>query len=477
MMMLDILLDADGAAQAVVAVSLLDGSAHVFCGQSIILATGGYHWAKGVSAGSPESTGDAHAALLRRGLPFRDMEFPQYDFTGIRPFASKPDVDGDMFEIAYAFGVNGEVWQRFLDRSKRPFVSPEPVAAEQKSSLGMFQDTMTAAARQLYARRGTVGDGSGNGLLFNLVDIMDDPSHLPYPTYKGFINDVEHNMDFDFPDYCEVIANEYSSCGSPWVNPATAESRIPRLYLVFVGISAMSTTFAWSMAVMAAIDATAKLAASLAAPDRRCHAAAPASPGHAAAPPQAQRQAQGHPAPAHAPPINQDELQQVLARAYRPLEASPHRSHNGIRSTEVFRRIQRCFYKGYGFLKDESSMKAALQELQRIESEDLPRVCCADSSLVFNRDWRLAMEAGNILTCSSASLAAGLCRRESRSPFFRADYPKMDNQRFLCSLWTSIKPGGGWQVEKGDIVCSVMPAQEIAAALGTQDISGMEPGS
>jgi succinate dehydrogenase/fumarate reductase flavoprotein subunit len=476
MMMLDILLDADGAAQAVVAVSLLDGSAHVFCGHSIILATGGYHWAKGVSAGSPESTGDAHAALLRRGMPFKDMEFPQYDFTGIRPFASKPDVDGDMFEIAYAFGVNGEVWQRFLDRNKRPFVRPEPVAAEPKSSLGMFQDTMTAAAKQLYARRGTAGDGSGNGLLFNLVDIMDDPSHLPYPTYKGFINDVEHNMDFDFPDYCEVIANEYSSCGSPWVNPTTAESSIPRLYLVFVGISAMSTTFAWSMAVMAAIDATAKLAASLAAPDRRCQATASASPRHAVIP-QAQPQAQGHPAPAQAPSINQDELQQILATAYRPLESRLRHGQAGIRSTEVFRLIQRCFYKGYGFLKTESSIKAALQELERIEAEDLPRACCADSSLVFNRDWRLAMEARNILTCSAASLAAGLHRRESRSPFFRSDYPKMDNQQFLCFLWTSLRAGGGWQVEKGDIVCSVMPAQEIAAALGTQDISVMEPGS
>ena len=134
-------------------------------------------------------------------------------------------------------------------------------------------------------------------------------------------------------------------------------------------------------------------------------------------------------------------------------------------------RCQRCFYQGYGFIKTEASIQAALRELERIEAEDLPRIYCADNSPVFNRDWRLAMESRNILTCSAASLAAGLHRRESRSPFFRADYPKIDNQRFLCFLWTSQKPGGGWQVEKGGIPCSVMPAQEIAAALGHQDIS------
>lgn len=431
-MMLDLLLDETGRAAGVVAINLNDGSAHVFRGKRIILATGGYHWAKGVTAGSPESTGEGHSALLRRGIAFKDMEFPQYDFSGIRPFGWRPDPEKDMLEIGVSMSVNGEVYQRMYNRQKRQFTkaqSPSPTL----TGLAAFQGAMICAAKELYQGNGTTGDGSGNGLLFSLVDIMDDPSTIAFPTYKGHILNVEHNMDFEFPDYYETIANEYSSCGTPWTDPATNETAIPGVYAAFVALSVMSSTYSWAQGYLAAKDAAEKVREETLAS------------------------------------YQLQDVERILSKAYDVLAVEP--SPDGLRMTEVFRRVQRAFYQGYSFLKNGTAMRSALAELQRIQAEDIPRMYCADRSRRCNRDWRMAMEVESILLCSMASLHAGLVRQESRSPFFRTDYPRMDHANFLCFLWTSLDEQGNWHVEKGPIVDKVLSREEIIRRLGDMDIS------
>lgn len=425
MMMLDILLSKNGRIAGVVALNLIDGSAHVFRGKRVILATGGYHWTKGVTAGSPESTGDAHAALLRRGIPFKDMEFPQYDFSGIRPFGWRPDPEKDMLEIGISMSVNGEVHHRMYSKDKKRLTSwifPDKAAPSDES----FQAALLAAAKELYAGKGTPGDGSGNGLYFGLSGIMQDSSHLAYPTYKGHVLNVEHNMEYDFPEYYEIIANEYSSSAMPWVDPQTNETEIEGLYAAFATLSVRSSMYAWAQGYLAGRDAAAKVTDESIAD------------------------------------FSEEDVGGAIARAHYLREVSPE---GGIRVTEVFRKIQRCYYKGYGFIKDEGAMRETISELNRIQREDIPRMFCADKSKKFNRDWRMALETENALICAIGSVEAGLQRKESRAPFFRKDYPKMDNENFLKPLWAKMLPDGAWEVYPGTLVDSVIGKKEIGWAL------------
>ena len=94
---------------------------------------------------------------------------------------------------------------------------------------------------------------------------------------------------------------------------------------------------------------------------------------------------------------------------------------------------------------------------------------CEDKSRLFNRDWRMALEVDSMLACSLATVHAALARKESRSTFFRTDYPRMDNAGFLCYLWTSRLADGSWKVEKGDITDTVLPRAEILKALDDTD--------
>lgn len=430
MMMLDILEDEEGGAAGVVAVSLADGSAHVFRGKKTILCTGGYHWAAGRSCGSPESTGEGHYALLKRGLKFKDMEFPQYDFCGIHPYGYRPDDEKDEIEIAVTFPVNGEINHRMCNKDKKHFTKyffDDP----NLQSIAAFQGALITAAKEIYQGNGTPSDGSNDGIYFDLADFDSEPNSQAYCSYKGFKEYTERNLGYEFPDYLEVVANEYSSCGVPMQDAETCESEISGLYTVFVALSAMSSMWNWGQSYLAGKDAASKAM-------------------------------EMDTLPAFSP----DDVSAALERAYGFLEAD---STDGIRSSAIQRKIQRAFYEGQRFLKDESAMKSMVEELERIRTEDLPKMVCEDKSLAFNRDWRIAMEVEGMLACSLGTVHAAMERKESRSPFFRTDYTKMDNENYLCYLWTSMDKDWNWTVEKADIVDSVMPRDAIKQALNDQD--------
>ncbi len=430
-MMLDILQDEAGNASGVVAVNLVDGSAHVFRGKKIILCTGGYHWATGKTGGGPESTGDGHYTLLKRGLKFKDMEMPQYDFCGIHPYGWRPDKQKDAIEIAVTFPVNGEIHSRMYNKDKKPFTASF-FSDPSLQSIAAFQGSLITAAKELMSGKGTPGDGSNNGIYFKVEGLVNEPGSQSYPSYKGIIRYTNANMpDYKFPDFMEVVANEYSSCGVPQQDPKTCESDIPGLYTVFVALSAMSSMWNWGQAYLAANDAAAK-AKSM----------------------------------SELPAFSPEDVEEVLKKAYGYLSMD---YKNGIRSTEVHRSIQRAFYRGQDFLKSETKMTAMLKELERIRKEDLPKMVCADKSRVFNRDWKMALEVEGMLACSLATVHAALARKESRSPFFRTDYSRMDNENFLCYLWTSMDNNWNFKVEKGDIVDTVMPRDIIKQVINDKD--------
>jgi succinate dehydrogenase / fumarate reductase flavoprotein subunit len=435
-MMLDILTDDMDRASGIVAISLRDGSAHVFRGKKIILCTGGYHWASGKTGGGPESTGDGHYALLKRGLAFKDMEFPQYDFCGIHPYGYRPDEQRDAIELAVTFPVNGEIHRRMYNKDKKTFT--EGFFADPKvQSIVAFQGSLITAAKELYAGNGTAGDGSGNGIYFKVAGMSEEPGSTSYPSYKGIIRYTNANMpNYKFPDFLEVMANEYSSCGVPSQDPATCESEIPGLYTVFVALSAMSSMWNWGQSYLAAKDAATR------AKDE-----------------------------AEVLPFSPEDVDAVLDKAYNLLvrEINDTSGTSPIRSTEIHRSIQRAFYKGQDFIKSAEKMQAMQAELERIRTEDLPRMICADKSLVFNRDWRMAMEVEGMLACSLATVHAALERKESRSPFFRSDYPKMDNQNYLCYLWTSMDKNWNFKVEKRPVTDSIISVASIREIINDKD--------
>ena len=79
---LDLILEG-GAVRGVVAVEIKSGEMHIFRAKSVLLACGGFGRMFAVTSNAHSLTGDAVAAVYRRGLPLEDMEFFQFHPTGM----------------------------------------------------------------------------------------------------------------------------------------------------------------------------------------------------------------------------------------------------------------------------------------------------------------------------------------------------------------------------------------------------------
>ena len=80
---LDLIFDQEGACRGVLALDMTEGKLHLFRGQGVVLATGGYGRAYFSATSAHTCTGDGGGLMLRAGLALQDMEFVQFHPTGI----------------------------------------------------------------------------------------------------------------------------------------------------------------------------------------------------------------------------------------------------------------------------------------------------------------------------------------------------------------------------------------------------------
>ena len=112
-------------------------------------------------------------------------------------------------------------------------------------------------------------------------------------------------------------------------------------------------------------------------------------------------------------------------------------SEGGIRPAQIKTAIRSVMSEGLHFVKSETSMKTAIEKLDSIESELVPRMTIASETNRFNYQWVDAIDVENMLIMSKALLRASIMRRESRNMFQRSDYPNRDDRNWL--KWIVIK--------------------------------------
>ena len=104
---------------------------------------------------------------------------------------------------------------------------------------------------------------------------------------------------------------------------------------------------------------------------------------------------------------------------------------DGVSPLLLFEQIQQICRAGFGLVRSEGGLKAALDELERLRLQ-LDELCCTHSrERIYNLEWLRAFQCENLLLCCEAGIRAALERRESRGCHMRADYPQVDHDHFL----------------------------------------------
>jgi succinate dehydrogenase flavoprotein subunit len=104
---------------------------------------------------------------------------------------------------------------------------------------------------------------------------------------------------------------------------------------------------------------------------------------------------------------------------------------DGIRPIEAKLRIRAIMWE-LGYVKNERKMHEALDALDRVRRDVVPKLRLASTSRSWNTGWMDALDVCSMLDACEATVRSGLNRKESRGPFYREDYPYVDNENWMC---------------------------------------------
>jgi len=90
--------------------------------------------------------------------------------------------------------------------------------------------------------------------------------------------------------------------------------------------------------------------------------------------------------------------------------------------------------------RDETKLRLAIQEIERMKKQDIDRMTIPPIR-VFNLQWVHAIEVSQMLDVSEMIARAALIREETRGHHVRKDFPEKDDKNWLRH--TLIRKEGG----------------------------------
>lgn len=387
-MVTDLLIN-DKKCLGVIGLYLPTGDVRVFRAKATIVATGPATWFYGwntVSAnsiGTPDNTGDVEMAAYRHGAGIGDSEYAAYDFATTYPAG-----------LAYGWNTmlnpDANEYGAFADKNGKQLITEESGIDLQR----ILHDRVyfnTELAKLMLAGAAT-DDG---GLVANLSDV-----HLRH----AMANNLQVFEDFGIDPYKEQLPIHdeiYERGGTPVIDDKMMSEDIEGLFCVRgAGVNGAG---GGSCLILNARFGSYALRSALNYID-------------------------------DAKPLTQVSWTPVEEELARLHDIRTREVNGGLRPFEIRHRIQKACGSCMGILRETPKLEACKIELERIRTEDMPKMVVSNKTQTYNTEWKEAIENYNLLDAAELSVIATLERTESRGTYLRPDFPDVDDTNWKCML-------------------------------------------
>ncbi|MDG6999745.1 MAG: FAD-binding protein, partial [Nitrososphaerota archaeon] len=127
------------------------------------------------------------------------------------------------------------------------------------------------------------------------------------------------------------------------------------------------------------------------------------------------------------PQIDEDQI----SREYERVMSFVRTKGEGPTSSQVKRLIRQTMWDKLGPIKNEHTMREGLARLNQIRAEIIPQMRLTTDTEIWNYELVDALDAVDMLDYCELQFHCSLLRKESRGPFYREDYPFIDNESWL----------------------------------------------
>jgi succinate dehydrogenase/fumarate reductase flavoprotein subunit len=351
------------------------GQVHVFPAKAVVLASGGCGF-RSIYYGQQFATGDGLAMAFEGGAEVMNMEFVHWN-TCSRHY--------DVFGMSRFVAFGG----RFLNARGEAFMSNyDPVWRDRAPTPKLV------LAMAFEVRR-------GNGpIFFDLTSISDDDYQLSRKLIPSFFKVVDRagiDIRKDRLEWVPALRGASASPAGLKIDYSCATS-VPGLYAA--GDVAAKTAYGASSGY-----GGINLAWCCVSGYRAGRGAALASRDVA-----------------HVRLPSKEAISQEASRVFEPL-----RREDGISADEVTLSLQKAIIP-YDVLiiRHGERLGRALEEVMRIKLNMVPRLYASDIHELVK-----CVEARNMVSVAELILRSSIARTESRGGFYREDYPRRDDERWL----------------------------------------------
>jgi fumarate reductase flavoprotein subunit len=417
------LLTDDGAVRGVVAIELRTGRIRAIMAKAVIICTGGLGRIFPFTTNANICTGDGMALAYRAGAPLKDMEMVQYHPTGL-PFTGILITEAARAEGGWLLNKDNYRFLQDYDLGK-----PTPTPVLRSMELGP-RDRVSQAIFGEFEKGRAFHGPYGDYVHLDLRHLGEHKIETRLPMVRELCLKYENIDPVREPIPVRPVQHYMMGGVHTDINGATP---LKGLYAAgeaaCVSINGANRLGSNSLGELLVFGARAGR-----------HAVEYIGNG--------------------APNGNLSHLLAQAADEEHRLETDYLKKSGGTERIATLREeMQKTMERGCGIYRERASLVESANKLIELK-ERFANILIDDHSRTFNTNLTQALELGFMLDVAETIVHSALNREESRGAHQRRDFPKRDDQRFLCHSLASRSAEGPPRIEYLPVVITRWPPGE-----------------